>query len=274
MLTSKCQLDCSYCCSRRSLTYHDTLRDSNGNLSQLNKEQIDIIFDAISKANYDITLNLLGGEPTLHPLVNYVIDKSLNYDNIKIIELSTNGMTNLEKIHRNKKLRVIFTYHPSEVKNDLKFLNNVKLFKGADYDINIMLPRDLKFKEQVDKFIFKLKLYNIKNIIPVYPYTDNFDINEEYTDIEKDAKYYIYNDKKYSLFDVYKLGLNKFKGWHCKNMSYIININGNIQQCSSKILGNIYKNQDFFIDINPHQICEYDSCNYEGFMRSLKNTEN
>ncbi len=274
LLTSKCQLNCFYCCAKESPDYYNVLKDKDGKYNSLNKEQVDLILRSISKTNFDVTLNLLGGEPTLSPYLNYIIKESEALSNVKSIELGTNGITDLSKIDFRDKLRVLFTYHPSEMnsKLELKFLKNLEICrkKNAEFLVNIMIPRDKKYKEKIQRFISKLKILNIRNIAPSYPYQDISNMNESFLEIDNIIKPYILNSKRYSLFDVFKQKLNRFKGWKCENTSYIIGINGDIQQCSNRVLGNIYNDEDFFEKINPTCICPYEKCNYEGFLRSLK----
>ena len=129
-VTDICQLKCEYCFQ----TSHT--------LSFLSKEKLDIILNQLRHIVHDIQITLMGGEPSLYPYLNYMLDELNKIKAVKEILFFTNGLKTLSKTHFNKKLHITFSYHVTQ-NNKGAIIKNLDFLKTNNipikYDINAMM---------------------------------------------------------------------------------------------------------------------------------------
>ena len=246
---SICNYKCKYCCNNRR------------NKIFLSKEELDIFINHIIKYNKKTTVTILGGEPLLYPYLSYMVEKLTNLDNVLRIEIYTNG-SKIIKL-KSKKLHIIFSYHVDEFKKDKdKFI-----FKNL-----------LNYKDQCElaPLIFNYKPENYDEIFDFCNH-NNIPIMYEYLRSKNktfiDKKFYgrrlcyEYNGQKVSLEYIFNNKINNFYHWQCTQSILIIDVKGNVSDCSGKI-GNIF-DRNFRFKINEIQ-CNKLGCNTDCFLGTLK----
>lgn len=273
-----CQLECSYCYARN-------LKGKEwGKFTP--KKTIDKIIDALSKSYLPFNLGLLGGEPTIGPYYNYIIDKVLSLDKINKIYVTTNAEKDLSTI-RTSDIAFLFSYHPADCTSDENFLKNVKYIiqQGNQLKVNIILHPNKKFWEKSLNMAKEIMNLNVK-IHPHFLHSlwerKLYRYNKElwnyfsiFKDLEKDI---CFNEDKFNDYEVYKNGLTKFKGWSCYNNNYEIDVEGKVVQfCRTENTSTIdlTKDSDFFEKITAIEpmFCPYNECNCDGLLK-LKKTRN
>jgi organic radical activating enzyme len=219
-----------------------------------------------SIGNFEV--DLIGGEPTLHPYIYDIIEHLTVIDNCKEISVLTN-------------LKKSFSFY--EKFNDIKY-NKLLLCPSIHFDyytpdllikcieINkfehtkilpiIMLHDNEKHWNNMEIFINTLIQhdvpYTISFINSCYDYTVNYTKNF-YLKFNKfimrdDNKYAFNNTLLLDKYDIYLNKLNTFKGWKCKPLRYIIKHTGEIiNACTEKPMS--------FIDADKFVTCPNTECN-------------
>ena len=152
-LTYNCNYNCSYCCNK------NLINNSKLNDEFLNFNYIQDLHKKINKKIKNYELKLTGGEPSLYPDLN----KLLDLFNDKTIILYTNGSMDLIKyeyfIKNNPNLEYHISYH-NEFGNIDKYIELIDLFKKLSFNkLNSILFNDLNNS-----------FYKIINILNVYIY--------------------------------------------------------------------------------------------------------
>ncbi len=102
-MVSHCQYDCSYC-------YYKPFQ-SDTNYTTLGK----IVLKKLQQIEEDFVINLIGGEPTLHPDFIEILNKLIEIDKLKEIRIVTNLVKPLNfwvKITPSPKVKITASYHP------------------------------------------------------------------------------------------------------------------------------------------------------------------
>ena len=94
-IITMCQLKCPYCYSRYD-------KRKWGKIMKLN--DFKKIVQLISNLNGDIRVSLLGGEPTLHPLLNVFLKLLYKTKNVSEVDIYTNGERDLRNLPLDEKL--------------------------------------------------------------------------------------------------------------------------------------------------------------------------
>ncbi len=151
MINEVCNLRCKYCFANRFVN-----PEENKDLAL--KKQIEIddfkeIVHFITKTRSD--MGLLGGEPTLHPKINELLDYLDGNEKVKRVTIFTNGIS-LEKIIDNicesKKLRLLVNLNsPEDIgeKNYAKVIANIDEFHSRGYNRKVLLGVNI-YKEDFD----------------------------------------------------------------------------------------------------------------------------
>jgi organic radical activating enzyme len=270
-----CQLECSYCYARN--TYG---REWNKLAS---KTVIDKVIDALSQSFLPFNLGLLGGEPTLGPHYNYIIDELKKLNKTNKIYVTTNGEKDLKTI-RTDGVAFLFSYHPADCTSDENFLNNVKYIKENNIQckVNIILHPAKKYWKKSKDMAKAVQNLNVK-IHPhflygnwdrkLYGYKNDFwEYFKFFKDLERDIKY---DDDSFNDFDVFEYNLTNFKGWSCFNNNFEIDVNANVVQfCREKdtMTSNLLRDNEYFkriTEVKP-MICPHTQCNCDGLLKQLK----
>ena len=265
-LGKRCNYDCSYCPS----VIHDNTSPHTG---------IAILKSAVDKLPNNARISFTGGEPTVHPNFEELIQYCVHKD-IKWINVTTNGTRSPMYYFRLPVNHIVFSLHFE--KDWKRVLDTILRYAASDVEpgmrkpcmINIMAHPD-KMKE-VRIATNKLEGYNIPYTIRRIRWTNDdhnifddmrYDQNDLDWILSKDAtaepNTIIDNEVKMHANDVIKLHLNKFKDWSCNAgiESLMINWDGEVHRATCRVgnsLGNIY-NGTFEIPYKPI-ICTRDYC--------------
>lgn len=201
-ITDKCNYKCNYC--------------NAGNYIASN---IDDIIQQLNELKGNNIVFLFGGEPTLHPQFNYILNS---------LKIPVGFYTNLHKdvSYLTNISKIICSFHnsfdtPINFSKKLQKLNE----KGLSFSINVMLENDNMqtiysyYKELLQKY-GKHKV-SLRLIIK-----DNYYTND-YMKYIKDLSYNYYKDKNVQIFtgDIFKQ-INT-KGYLCDICKYMVILNGN-----------------------------------------------
>lgn len=236
-----CQLKCEYCFQ------------SSKTASFLSKKKLDIILNQIKKINQKMEIIIMGGEPTLYPHLNYMIDELYKIDNVKEISIFTNGLKSIKNLSFNHKIRLTFSYHCTQNNKDyiiknLEFLkkHNINIY----YDVNVMMVP----KRKINISDFK-KFCPVK---PLYIETKHGTIYCNSCDELYNLKAVDYDGEQLTL-EQYSLKPKRYKGRKCFINEYHIELDLScINSCYKKEV-NIYDFAEYVNQI-PYILCERDEC--------------
>lgn len=252
-LLSVCNLKCPYCYARKQ--YKDYIIQ--------NKKQIDIIINKLKKINYNFHCGLLGGEPTLHPYLVYILDELYKIKNCTKIKLITNGTKKIS--HVNSKLEINFSLHPSQ-DNFNQIYNNIINLNSNNFNniIVYLLMQNNKFN-LLNKYY--LELNKLKCNIR-HEYIINNDKVHFTKPLFKEYKNYTDTFKQYSFREAYNIS---FKNYICKLSHFRIMANGDVyRECIDDKMGNIFKHDLSFEPLN--YICDKDYC-HDDFLLEIPKYE-
>jgi MoaA/NifB/PqqE/SkfB family radical SAM enzyme len=265
-LGKRCNYDCSYCPSQ----IHDLTSPHT---------DINILKAAVDKLPMNSRISFTGGEPTVHPkfeeLINYCVSK-----NIQWINVTTNGTRNPSYYFKLPVNHYVFSLH-FEFDWE-RILDNILIFARSDtpselqkpYMINVMAHPDKM--EEVRKAVFAFDRWNIPYVIRRIRWTEGDhnifdDIRYDQNDLDwilnrtatVKPNTIIDDVELMHANDIIKLHKNKFKGWTCMAglESLMINWDGEVHRATCRVggsLGNIY-NGTFEIPAEP-VICTRDNC--------------
>ena len=249
---NKCNVKCAYC--ELEFHRHENERNLPFNLSK-HLKIVDIMNNIHSSKN--LLLNVLGGEPTLFPHLEEVINK-LNPE-IRIRIYSNNTIN--REFHFKNDIEWYLTYHPSEVDEDL-FLFNLKEKIKIYSRIQVLIM--IFSKEEIAKTRKLIEFLTLNDIH--FDIGKPFDLNGKYiNDIDLNAAFDMpKNIKINNISDsYYNQSGNKF-GQMCSKKLFFLDINGNVSNFDwdgSKF--NILDAPDYFnsIDMSKSWYCPNTYCN-------------
>ena len=245
-LLNLCNLNCPYCYARKEYQTRKEYKDSL--LLVFTKPKCDRVLSQLKCIKNDIHVGLLGGEPTLNPNLNYIIQSLDSFNNVKKIKLVTNGTRLLSDLFLSDKLEINFSCHPSQGNFD-SIYKNVILLKNKTKIITHIL---MDSPSRAEEYYNQLK--------------DHCDTRPEYI-IRNDQVYFVgtkipepklYQDKNqtYTFRECYD---KSFKGCRCLLTHYCIYANGDVyRECVETRVGNILRENIVFT--NKPQICQKQNC--------------
>ena len=176
-ITRNCNLRCTYCYNKHMLTSND---DNFKSIRYMFKKRL---VELMQNTNKNIEIDILGGEPSLSiytvEFLNEIIDINRNYNNVKILTVTTNALKiiqNIEDISDKSILKIEATYH--NIFNNIKlFCSNLKYYH--DLGINVICTVNLhpdNFDINKVKYILNFcKDNNIKStLMEVYDFDKNY----------------------------------------------------------------------------------------------------
>lgn len=276
-LIDVCNQKCTYCCEGFG---SDQFRPKSSFLK--NESEINAYKNVLKilkiRSLGEFELDIIGGEPTLHPYIYDIIKESNAISNCKEISLLTNLKKPFEFYEKfdsklyNKLLicpSIHFEYYTQEL---LDKCINIHKFKHTKIIPIIMLHDNPKHWDHMELFLCSLvehKIpYTISFINSCYDYTVNY-TSEFYFRFDKffvgDDNKYLFNDNLLlSKYDIHSNNIMSFKGWSCRALRYIIQHTGEIINACTKTRIN-------FIDNNSFVTCPQNTCscniqwNYEKY---------
>jgi len=249
-IIGKCNFNCSYCYSKE--------------LNKTNKiGEWKLVLSRLKTLKQPFNVELAGGEPTLHPELDKIINELHKNKMCKIIELDTNTTASPELYKKlfkiSNKLNISCSYHHefnSKFVKIYKQIMNDKTFIIFNLPLKLKDVEDaLKILEPVKQDIFFNKLDTNKFFKADYD-NDIFNKikfeNEEYFDCVIDGKKTTICEQ-----DIFINNNANFKGWVCATKGYSISIDGIItSERDHQILPLSLSNWNF----NRTIICPIERC--------------
>ena len=284
-VNSLCNYNCSYCYAK-NLTYVDDW----GSEPSFSTQQL--IIHAIRRSTLPVFLGLLGGEPTIDP--NYEKLVELSHDAISThpdgrLYVTTNGSRSIDwwKGHREfQNMYFLWSIHFEHVTNFDAYVDKIKVMidKGFRNKVNVMLNPDsgtwddtikvLDLLKSVDAEVHPHFLYNGGDVHDLYEYSDEF--YQRFDFLKDYPKYFEYNiDGKTTIYNDYEVfvnGLTDFKGWTCFNNNYEIDMYGAVNRFCFNEHADLTTDFNYFnhiTEITP-DICPHVSCNCDALLKIYK----
>ena len=251
-ITNYCNYDCYYC-SVKSTMKNDPIRNHQ-------TESINLVIARLKLVKFPFTIDLAGGEPTLHKKFQYILDELHTIENCKTVSISTNFTTkfNIDM----PKLEIGVSYHPEYHAHYMKKLDVIRSVKNPT--INVILTDKPEYWDNSVEFINSLNadyvitiLHGTTNYWPKYNmelFAKKFKDIFEYTK-GNPINLFKYDDELLTHDVILEMGLHKLKGITCDSYYYAIDIDGIFTRiCTGEKLSLGLKGLDTTI-ICPHEIC-------------------
>lgn len=280
-LSRICNYSCSYCTHRDNSEKYKTFEE------YINL--MDKIYDSVSQCD-SIDFSFFGGEPTIVPRFNEIVDHILTKYDKAYVTITSNASQPLswwKTLEKWKgRIHCFISYQHNSTVNLDKFVEKMHWLYDNDflYYLAVMLEneREEEIKQVINKFINDTKISKKLTYASI-----DFNFNEKYADIENlfgQLDYTVLSNQKYALKVELKngdtiyfndhmsfktLNLHKFKYFRCNvgREHILLDSNGDIYLCLSHILsdsppkGNIY-NDEILKELveSDGTICIFDEC--------------
>ena len=287
-VSTQCQLKCSYCYAIDEYG----LDTDWGKIDSWTRQKL--VIRNIANSTLPVFLGLLGGEPTIHPRYNELIDlthKAISKHDDGRLYVTTNGLqTNsfFENHKFYKNMYFLWSIHFEYItdKNIKNIYRNIQICidKGFRNKVNVMLHPAKKYWKQIHNIIDILETMDVE-IHPHFLY-DNGDVHklhhypndfyEEFKRFENYDEYLIFEDGnnivKYNDYTVFNNNKTSFTGWNCYNNNYEINAFGIVQRLCLNEQKDLITNFNYFkkIEKTCAMICPHSSCNCDGLLKIYK----
>jgi len=237
--------------------------------------------EVLNGLNKPVRLSLTGGEPSVHPQIEELLESINAADNITWLSMTTNATrTGNWYIDQSKYIdQYVFSLHFE--KNSKTSLNHIVEFHSAKTDTKILvhIMAHHNYMHEVKGGVFACKSYEIPYVIRRIRWTEgNHDLFDDMRYDHYDLQWIkrstktaepncIVNDKELlHANDIIKSHMNQFQGWVCNAgiESLMINWDGEVYRATCRVggsLGNIYNN-NFMIPKEPI-ICTRNWCTCE-----------
>jgi MoaA/NifB/PqqE/SkfB family radical SAM enzyme len=268
-LGKRCNYDCSYCPS----SIHDN-SSPHTNIKVLKNT-----VDKLMEIGKPIRISLTGGEPCVHPKIEYLIEYIKEKD--IWLSITTNGTRKPLWYAFQNVNQYVFSIHMEY--DYLETLNTIQTIYGANSTqiiVNLMCHQNMmkEAREVANILDSKNIRYNLRRI----RWTEgDHDLFDDMRYDQKDLDYILERDStvepntiiwykkdtdevtQYHANDVIKKHLNQYKGWSCNVgiESLMINWDGDVHRATCRVggsLGNIY-NGTFVIPTAP-VTCDRNFC--------------
>lgn len=240
-LTNWCNYNCSYCSEA------DNMVDTFDKQSSPSKYKL--VLSRLRLITTPFSVELIGGEPTLHPNIVEILSELSSFENCIKIQVITNLSRSVEfyKTISTPKVQFLASFHPeyfskefiSKVKaipnvsitlnlsdksehwaNTIEFLDLVNLEK-LSYSLNMLMSTSSYTTSYSDEFFAKFNRY-----------ITTAESNEQIQHTFENNETIIFNET-----EIIQKGLHKLTGYECTPMRYRISHDGEIQNfCTGKKL--------------------------------------
>jgi len=256
-INTNCQYRCGYCYAHKMLTWKFKEQHNNVYNNVLKRLRLNSI------PNFRI--DILGGEPTLHPRFHTIITELNNMDKCDWIMINTNAGTDINILKdlsnlKSNKIEVSASYH-YEYSKFQKFMDNVIELNDQN---NIVLTVTVNvapemtaipsYKKIISSCIDNNVEVGLNFINPTDIYTKQFtsefhqalDIKDMNTHVCNDRWLFISKDGsqgKFNLQQIHAQELNRFKGFNCIPKMWLIDPEGKFyNMCTGESLHPLNKN--------------------------------
>lgn len=271
-MVSHCQYDCTYCYYRPFT--------SDTNYTTLSK----IVLKKLKSIEEDFIINLIGGEPTLHPNFIEIIEELVLIKNLKEIRIVTNFVKPESfwlKLPKSEKIKVTASFHPeypnknfvdkaenlsNEIKMDIAFLFTNKIEEFNTYKKVFNELYTIASKKKLTLNCIRLHKED-QNITSYEVYLNEI---EEFIQESEDRVSQLENkettlikttqiEKEISKSLFLKNGYNQLKGWNCDIRAFIIHYDAQVsyacKNTKKHILTCDFKTTGI---VCPFKVCECD----------------
>jgi len=263
-LGKRCNYDCSYCPSE--------IHDNSSQHTDI--EILKSSVDQLMKLGKPIRISFTGGEPTVHPkfeeLVNYCKNQGVSW-----VSVTTNGTRKDDWYANLRADQIVFSVHMEyDVRRVLNTIVNVNEYFAGKVMVHVMAHQD--HMKRTRYIAGALAASAVPHAVRRVRWTqgdhDLFDdmrygaddlawVKEYETTVEGNC--IIDDTKKMHANDVIKLHLNKYKDWTCNAgiESLMINWDGDVHRATCRVggsLGNIYDGS-FVVPSQP-VVCDRNFC--------------
>jgi len=267
-LGKRCNYDCTYCPS--------SIHDNSSPHSDI--EILKAAVDQLAALGKPIRLSFTGGEPTVHPkfeeLVNYAKHVGISW-----ISVTTNGTRTAEWYKKQRVDQYVFSIH---FEYDFKrVLHTATSLKDTNKSLILQLMAHHDHMKDVKDSAGYLDIIKVPYTVRRIRWTEgNHDLFDDMRYHPDDLTWIkesestvapnviIWLDDKYAQIpqhanDVIKLHRNQYKGWQCNAgiESLMINWDGDVHRATCRVggsLGNIYEG-NFVVPTEPI-ICDRNYC--------------
>lgn len=249
----RCNLDCAYCPAE----IHDNF-SPHTDLGVM----VDTIYE-LEKINKPIRLSLTGGEPTVHPKINDILECASQ--RLQWLSVTTNGLRHPEWYVKQPVDQWVFSLH-FDNEHSIRAAENVVRYtqlldmesKDTLFQVNLMCHHE--YMDDVKSAAILLEGHGVPYVCRRIRWTEADD-REWFDDMrykEKDLEWILSKtstvkancviDEKDMMHanDIIKHKLNQFEGWQCNAglESLMINWDGEVHRATCRVggsVGNIYK---------------------------------
>ncbi len=282
-LIDECQFKCSYC-------YSTDFNKGENFKKGFHQKSYELVLQKLKTLKTDWTIDIQGGEPTLHPKIVEIIGELEKMQYCKKIVLATNLTAKIDLYKKldleNTKLSIHISYHAEYHLKIFKKINKLyKLLKNVDFFVEVILYPKKKYYDQMLFFLKKLEEENIPfgvNLVyknkfwdgvieeDFYKIFEPWIISDENKNIDSSMKLIKHKTKNETKFltehDIIRNNIS-YKGYKCQSLSYNISINGDIfNTCTLKKLPFIFKESD----VKKTVICPLDTCSCTAMLHYKK----
>ena len=248
-----CNYHCSFCYARE--------QEWN---RLLKPDKIDSVINFLSKVKREFQIFLLGGEVSIYPYLDIVLDKLNSLNELKLnkkISIISNGAKLIKPELCNKFNNIHLSYYANYAKPD-DFIKSIEYYKQYNYvlvtflfDSNYQIEHleILKYCKEKKITCYGSFIFHKDQIKKIDTSSEYFKLIEPYL-----IKNLVYNNNKFNEIEAYNQNLHYFKNWNCDNKTFDIplDFNGTVNQFCSDIEYNIdmLNNNDFTYK------CELEQC--------------
>jgi len=286
--STQCQFKCSYCYAIKDYG------DEWGSIDSWARQRL--VIRNIKNSTLPVFLGLLGGEPTIHPNYNELVElchEAVTQHKDGRLYITTNGAQETEWFKQHKFYdntyflwSVHFEYEKDYGKGFKKILDNIKVMKekGFRNKVNVMLHPNKKLWSKIHRLVDDLEAIGGIEIHPHFLYDDG-DVHhlhhypkefyEEFKRFENYPEYLVFEGDTKVTYNDYTIFLNKqtsFTGWDCYNNNYEINWQGEVNRFCFEEKSDLITNFNFFKNIKEVKsaVCPHQSCNCDGLLKIYK----
>lgn len=266
-LTNWCNYDCNYCSTLLSLTKNFTDDQHSKNYK--------LVLSRLKTIEVPWTMCLVGGEPSLNPYIEEIVEEMGKIPNLTVATLFTN-FSRPASFYKtlmdlgNGKLFTLATYHPGFTKG--QFVEKCIELRKEEFEVFVNFTPDPSTWDELDEMVKILNDNGVitrPNILHSTPwwkanytkefydrflhYFDSFEDIWETTCNFEDGTSKIVRDYQFEINE-----WNRFKGYKCTPLSYMIDVEGDIKNvCTRRKVPISLKNENMVKqEICPNTICQ------------------
>lgn len=247
-ILSMCNLKCKYC-----IAQEDRKREF-----VMKKDEIDNVINAIKISKRKFKITVLGGEPFLHPLLSYVIDKLIELENVEKIWIFTNG-TKYKHLRQSDKLILSISYHIwQKIPTVLKFIADASA-DGQNINLSVMGYKVKRNFKNIVNLINKAKELDKNLIVDLEPIIDEVEKCKDLEYLEELLPYqnsddaFIYNGEYLNVLHIYDKLISKeidLEDYYCYCNRYFVGKNLEVNNyCLYSQADTLMKNPYYFRDV-------------------------